>query len=330
MSELTPLAVPVFLVGLNGIITGIGKFFEWLAEKWDELVYYRVVIKHTDNPRCKHAVLEELKKYNLHTEGSTIQMGDGFDNPECVVRNGSYKFESPVGTIHADISDSEIVLKATCVPGPRDMESIEPLKGFVEAVYREYNAPTKVMMFFTAQGDNWSHPICREPRKFDNITISASMQTVLTDIEYFYSPSGKKEYSDKGWAYRRGYFLWGNTGTGKSTMAEIVAHKYNMAIYMVTLNSKDMTDTVLINLLSSVPRRSVVMIDEIDKQLDAVRRNHTASVSTGGLLTALDGPQRLSEGSIVILTANRRYILPAAEMQSLLRAGRIDKVVEFS
>lgn len=103
-----------------------------------------------------------------------------------------------------------------------------------------------------------------------------------------------------------------------------------MRVYLLSLNAKDMTDNVLINLISAVPPRSVLVLDEIDKQLDSIKHNPTVSISVAGLLSALDGPQRLADGITVMLTANRQNILDPSDQKSLLRPGRIDRVYEFN
>lgn len=331
MGELwSKIAGPVINSVITSVSNAIGSIFKSIIEKWDKLVNYRVVIDPKEEPGLKQAVYEEIKSRNLHDNKSTVKMVDGYQQPECAVNFGNYKFKhAKCGRVRISVKDSKIVVKTCRVPGFRKAKSINDLKKFVTTVYTTYNAPAKVMRFFTADGDKWTRPIMRCPRNFKNVNLSATMNNVMTDVDKFYSLSGKKEYEDNGWPYRRGYFLHGAAGTGKSMMSEIIANKYNMTIYLLSLNAKDMNDNTLINLISAVPRNSIIMVDEIDKQLAAVKKNKTANVTIGGLLTALDGPQRLSEGTIVILTANKQDILPRAEQQALLRPGRIDKIFNF-
>ncbi len=72
--------------------------------------------------------------------------------------------------------------------------------------------------------------------------------------------------------YRRGYLLTGKEGSGKSAAVELIASRYNKAIFMVTLNSLEMDDSILINLIKEVPPNSVVVFDEIDKQLETIKK----------------------------------------------------------
>ena len=50
--------------------------------------------------------------------------------------------------------------------------------------------------------------------------------------------------------------------------------------------------------------KSIIMIYQIDKQVEALQKNKVACVTSGCLLSAFDGPQKLSKGTIIILSAN--------------------------
>ncbi len=59
------------------------------------------------------------------------------------------------------------------------------------------------------------------------------------------------------------------------------------------------------------------------------KKNDRKEISYGGILTALDGPIRLSEGAIVMMTANSTEFLKGAFGKCLMRPGRIDVHFEF-
>jgi hypothetical protein len=324
------IIIPAAMVSINGIANIIGKIYDYAIEQWDELTHYRIIINTKDNPRLKRAIFEEIKSRNLHINRNTIHMADDFQKPEAEVAKGSYQYNHDIlGSIKIDVDTDKIVFKTHKLKSYSQWNDKIILRQVLETIYITHNAVTKIMMFYTAEGNNWTCPVIREPRNFDNLKLTESMRAVLDDFVWFNSEDGQKEYAKNGWPYRRGYFLHGETGTGKSTMAEVLSFKYERTVYMLTLNAKDMTDNILINLCSSVPRNSIILIDEIDKQLDTVKNNPTISISTGGLLTAIDGPQRINNGTIVILTSNKKDILPEDELKSLLRPGRIDRIFEF-
>ena len=320
------LIVPAAMLSLNSIFALLGKIYNYVVEKWDELIYYRVIVDAELNPRLKRSIIEEIKSKGLHLNAATISMVDAGRDVDVDVRIGKYEYEDHIaGKVIIEVKDKEIAVK---IPKLGNEKTI--IKQIVRTIYLTHNQFSKVMMFYISDGDKWIRPIIRQPRSFNNIRLTNVMETVLADFSWFISPSGIDYYRNMGHPYRRGYFLYGTTGTGKSAMVEIISNRFEMPIYMVNLNSKDMTDNILVNLCGIVPPRSIILIDEIDKQLETIRTNKRISLSTGGLLMAIDGPQRLSEGTIVILTSNRFEILPSEEQKSLLRPGRIDRYFDFT
>jgi hypothetical protein len=91
-----------------------------------------------------------------------------------------------------------------------------------------------------------------------------------------------------------------------------------------------MTDTVLTNLVSSVPPYSVIVFDEMDKQYPTAKKNPNINLSDGGILTAIDGVQRLSYATIVIMIVNDINLLDITFRNQLLRHGRIDQSFTFT
>ena len=160
-------------------------------------------------------------------------------------------------------------------------------------------------------------------QKLENIKQTSDMKKVLDDVDQFLKNEDK--YKKNGMPYRKGYLLEGSTGVDKSTIIEIVMTKYNMPSYLVFLNALNMTDALLINLISTIPPYSIIVIEEIKKQLETLKKNGNNMVSEGGILTAINGPQRVSYGSIVIITANNLDMLSIKLKTPLLRPGRIDK-----
>jgi len=202
--------------------------------------------------------------------------------------------------------------------------TVQSLKDHIEHIHQN-GTSRRIVWFFTATGDKWACPCARSARVFNRFT--AEMQKFFDDVEQFV----KREeiYKTQNLPFRRGYMLHGLPGTNKSLCTEILATKYNMPVHMLNVGDKNMTDSTLINLVNRVPPRSIITIEEVDKQFLALTKAGNSFVTMGGILTALDGPQRLNHGCIVILTSNARNFLPAAEDSALFRQGRIDKIYHF-
>ena len=323
------LVTSVAIMSINGIWELLSKIYNSLTDKVDELIYYRVIIDSDDNPRLKRAITEEIKSKNLHSSNSTITMVDAGRTTEIDVQIGKYEYDHEVTEkVLFEIKDKQIIVKIPKFTFNKLNEQTM-IREVIDNMYNNHNDFSKVMMFFMSDGGKWVRPIVRKPRNFVSMKLTRSMENVTYDFQWFMSSQAKEFYQSKARPYRRGYFLHGKAGTNKSTMAELLSYKFEMPVYMITFNCEDMNDNVLVNLCSTVPPRSIIMIDEIDKQLDTIKQNNKITLSTAGLLMAIDGPQRLSEGTLVILTANRKEILPLAEQRSLLRPGRIDKTFEF-
>ena len=64
--------------------------------------------------------------------------------------------------------------------------------------------------------------------------------------------------------YRRGYLLYGPPGTGKSSLSFAVAGYFKLKIYIVSLNSSAMNEENLGTLFADLPKKCVVLLEDID------------------------------------------------------------------
>ena len=161
--------------------------------------------------------------------------------------------------------------------------------------------------------------------------------------------------------YTRGYLLYGNPGTGKTSTIRAISNECKRHIHYLSLNEIK-SDQQLNELLNGINyketilviedidamtaitnRRSVedkkedktvheVKLEVLEKKLDEMtgRRNHSEVVNEGkltlsGLLNALDGVFS-HEGRILIMTTNHPEVLDEA----LIRPGRIDRKFKFT
>ena len=154
------------------------------------------------------------------------------------------------------------------------------------------------------------------------------MNAFLFDVKTFKLNRTQEMYEKQGRPYRKGYLIEGPSGTGKTTIIEKVASDYKMPVYSIQLNSKEMTDEVLVNLVANVPPYSIIVLDEFEKQYGTIKTN--SKITDSGILSALDGMQRVSHGTLIVLVVNNFNKLPASLKEPLMRPGRIDTKLVFN
>ena len=116
--------------------------------------------------------------------------------------------------------------------------------------------------------------------------------------------------------------MYGPPGTGKSSFIKALAGELDYNICIINLNEGSMTDDRLNYLLSVLPDRSFLLLEDIDALFDQNRRisaQNQSRITFSGLLNALDGVGS-SEERIVFMTTNHYDKLDPA----LLRPGRVD------
>lgn len=306
------------------------KGFEYIELKFISLICREYYIEK-GNYKILQTIRSELLKYVNPNKLRLIKSdstGLVYDLPP-----GIYKINiENIASIYIHIiNDDEIRIFDIpeikfCIMSPIKYHDPE-IKKLIDNVYSKYTAPTNLTMNYISNQGKWI-PISRRPISFQTKNLTPEMNNTIQDLNMFVN--SENNYNAKGYPYRRGYLLYGKPGTGKSTIIQIAAKEHNRSVYMINLNAKDMTDEIIINLILTVPPYSIIVFDEIDKQFDTLQSNKNNMISSGGILSAIDGPIRLSHGTIVIMTANRKKILPSFDnMNALLRPGRIDKVIEF-
>jgi len=306
------------------------KTVEYVQKTWDNVAYYKIHINPKEDHRCKQAILEEIRSLGLHLNGShPVRVSDGRLEPFCEISNGTYTLpdNETVGKVHIEITDDLIIVKAFAIPVLKKCPDQLSLLNYYKDLYKKHNSVDKVLVHYSPEKEDWTHPIFRPPRNFSALSLNNTVKQVMQKVDWF--KANRDYFNDKGAPYRYGCFLYGEPGTGKSLITELISYRHEMPVYHITLNAKDMSDAVLRNLVAKIPPHSILVFDEFDKQIESMKRNPTVTISFGGILTALDGPERLSEGTIVILTANKKDFLSEEEQQCLFRDQRIDYVCEM-
>lgn len=183
---------------------------------------------------------------------------------------------------------------------------------------------------YTSRGTAWEkfgEP--RRKRPIESVILDKGVKECITaDIKDFLS--SENWYYDRGIPYRRGYLLHGPPGSGKSSFIQALAGDLDYNIAMLNLSERGLTDDRLNHLLSIVPQRTLVLLEDADAAFSN-RRTQTdidgyrgANVTFSGLLNALDGVASAEE-RVLFLTTNHVEHLDSA----LVRPGRVDMSVEL-
>lgn len=282
----------------------------------NDITSYTMIIEDRRAGETFNAVKEIIKnKYN--NKLNVIETIDGNENINYKITNGYYWFWHENSIIFANITDNKIELW-------NYFSSIQSLNSFKNAACENHKQEDDFVVFYTQESDGWSYP---NYRRYVESNSTPSIEKFLHDVRIFRSES--KKYKEERRPYRKGYLIEGKSGTGKTTCVEKIAKEHNLSVYRIELNSANMDDLMLNNLISSVPINSVILFDEFEKQYQAINKDSRCKISDSGILGSLAGLPRLNHGNIVILTVNDRSKIPGDFLGLLLRPGRIDENFEF-
>ncbi len=204
----------------------------------------------------------------------------------------------------------------------------------------------------------WQRCMARTSRPFSTVILNEKVkQDLIDDVTDYLNPTTRRWYANRGIPYRRGYLLYGPPGTGKSSLSLALAGFFKMRIYIVSLSSVTANEENLATLFAELPRRCVVLLEDIDtaglthtrdeagNQIDVPLADATTTttrnsrgpngpnnntpvpagrLSLSGLLNILDGVAS-QEGRVLIMTTNHLEKLDKA----LIRPGRVDMTVKF-
>ena len=114
-------------------------------------------------------------------------------------------------------------------------------------------------------------------------------------------------------------------GTGKTSTIFMLASYLDLKICVLNFN-KDMDDISFHEALQSIPRKSILILEDIDSLFVERKKNDDRHnmISFSGLLNILDGLIYIP-GLIIFMTTNYKVRLD----QALLRPGRIDKIYKL-
>jgi mitochondrial chaperone BCS1 len=208
---------------------------------------------------------------------------------------------------------------------------------------------------------SWARVSTRPSRPMDTVVLDyRQKELVVADINEYLHPSSPRWYATRGIPYRRGYLFHGPPGTGKTSLSFALAGIFGLDIYVVSLLEGQLTESDLNHLFNSLPRRCIVLLEDIDSAgllrdeksdkagttdtdaSDSKEENKIIAtdiakaikdgksdaskdrISLSGLLNAIDGVAS-HEGRILVMTTN----YPEKLDDALIRPGRVDMQVKF-
>ncbi|EAQ85121.1 hypothetical protein CHGG_09135 [Chaetomium globosum CBS 148.51] len=111
----------------------------------------------------------------------------------------------------------------------------------------------------------WQRCMSRTSRPFSTVILNDQLkQDLIDDVTDYLNPTTRRWYANRGIPYRRGYLLYGPPGTGKSSLSLALAGFFKMRIYIVSLSSVTANEENLATLFAELPRRCVVLLEDID------------------------------------------------------------------
>jgi chaperone BCS1 len=196
-----------------------------------------------------------------------------------------------------------------------------------EHAVRSHEGKTVIYNSWGTEWRQFGNP--RHKRPLDSVILDAGVkERIVDDVKDFLASSSW--YNDRGIPYRRGYLLHGPPGTGKSSFIQALAGELDYDIAVLNLSERGLTDDRLNHLLTVIPSRTLVLLEDVDAAFSTRRLQSDAdgyrgaNVTFSGLLNALDGVASAEE-RVIFLTTNHVERLDEA----LVRPGRVDMFVRL-
>jgi energy-coupling factor transporter ATP-binding protein EcfA2 len=199
------------------------------------------------------------------------------------------------------------------------------LKKAYELYTQSQREGTKLHVAISDRGNfYWRNVGTRPARLLQSVICDDGIaQTAYSDMKDFLEAA--TWYADRGIPYRRGYLLYGEPGTGKSSLVMALAGTLKMPVYQVSLTEQTLTDSTFTLLLNAIEPNSVVLLEDVDAAFCDRTSREGSSLSFSGILNAIDGVAA-SEARILFMTTNHIEKLDPA----LIRPGRIDVKFEMT
>lgn len=167
--------------------------------------------------------------------------------------------------------------------------SPEPIKQLLrhakEQFYKDHQAKTTVRrpapQAIRRYGGrhNWQQVANRPVRPMSTVVLDDEQKIrVLSDMNEYLHPATPRWYANRGIPLRRGYLFYGPPGTGKTSLSFALAGVFGLDIYVISLLDPSLTEEDLLALFTALPRRCVVLLEDIDSA--GLKRNDDPASSS--------------------------------------------------
>jgi chaperone BCS1 len=182
----------------------------------------------------------------------------------------------------------------------------------------------------------WRRLYTFKPRRLETVDVPRDDEVRITaNITEFLS--SRSVYTKRGIPYHLNFLFAGLPGTGKTSLASALCGHFGLNLYILNIAGPGMNDDRLVELMLTLPRKSMLLLEDVDAVVPEARRKPKSSVNQAGLgeseaegitlsglLNCMDG-LTAPEGVVIVMTTNHPELLDSA----LIRPGRVDMRVNF-
>ena len=323
-------------------------YFQWLRNKLSMCKKREVVIKEFNRDGETSPIFEKLQEY------LSSRFVSSFDSCELVPKYGDIDFaikdsfnKKITDTFEHNLIEHVLELRMEELPAGSGRQIVVQSKTATSIIIKLYTQkilntqikPSGVISIYRPvehgrkkddKNIDWDHVSVKTNKTLQNTVYSEEIiKDLFDDIDYFVK--NEEYYKKTGICYKRGYFLYSTPGQGKTSVAKIIASKYNMPIFCLDLTTID-TNATLIKLMTDLNyytnnEKYLLLMEDADRS-DFFKYPHGGGspLSLDCLLNVLDGVVE-PHGRIMIMTANNPECI--LENTALVRPGRVDKIIEL-
>lgn len=161
---------------------------------------------------------------------------------------------------------------------------------------RKEGSKTVICIPAEERWNGWMRGSERPSRPLDTVILDPEQKSrILQDMNEYLHPLSSKWYAARGIPYRRGYLFSGPPGTGKTSLSFSLAGIFGLEIHIINLMDPTMTESMLARLFNHLPKRCIVLFEDIDAAGIKKRQDESDSDSDSDS----DSEHESVEGSLV-------------------------------